>query len=62
MSGEVLVRIRPGESVDEFTSRVADSAPSITPDLADRLRSLLAVNTPVDADTALVPQLTRNAA
>lgn len=41
MSREVILRIRPGESVDEFTSRIADTAPALTPDLAARLRTLL---------------------
>jgi hypothetical protein len=47
MSGErreTVLRIRPGESVDEFTSRIADTAPLLTPDLAERLRALLAIS------------------
>lgn len=41
--GERILRIRPGESVDEFTTRIADNAPPLTPDLAERLRQLLAI-------------------
>ncbi|MEU0171585.1 hypothetical protein ABZ214_40095 [Streptomyces iakyrus] len=36
-----ILRIEPGESVEAFTSRVADSAPALTPELADQLRALL---------------------
>lgn len=36
-----ILRIEPGESVEAFISRVVDSAPALTPELAARLRALL---------------------
>jgi len=45
MSREVILRIRPGESVEEFTSRIADSAPEAPPEVIARLRALLPVGT-----------------
>lgn len=62
MSSEVLVRIRPGESIDAFTSRIADSAPPLTPVLADRLRDLLAAKAPRDTAIEQLAQPTRTAA
>ncbi|QIJ62608.1 hypothetical protein [Streptomyces sp. JB150] len=60
---EVLLTIRPGESVDEFTSRIADTAPPLTPELAATLRALLPVTTPpVAAPTAPAFQTARRAA
>ncbi|MER5909525.1 hypothetical protein ABT124_03215 [Streptomyces sp. NPDC001982] len=41
MSGETVLRIQPGESVDAFTRRIADTAPPLAPALAARLRTLL---------------------
>ncbi|MFD4343471.1 hypothetical protein ACFWQ6_01075 [Streptomyces coelicoflavus] len=40
----VVLRMQPGESEDDFTSRIADAAPAgLTPQLAARLRGLLAI-------------------
>lgn len=45
MSREVILRIRPGESVEDFIRRVAETAPPPPQDLVDRLRALLPVGT-----------------
>ncbi|MGP4085427.1 hypothetical protein [Streptomyces sp. KR55] len=59
MSREVVLRIQPGESVDAFTSRIAAAAPPLTPQLADRLRSLLAIDTEPPAERAAPAQAPR---
>lgn len=62
MSGErreVVLRIRPDETADEFTSRIADNAPPLTPDLADRLRALLAITSGSAAGPDLIRQPAR---
>lgn len=62
MSREVLVRIRPGETVDAFTTRIADSAPPLTPELAARLRTLLPIDAPVELTEASQREALSNAA
>lgn len=52
MSREIVLRMQPGESVDDFTTRIVETAPALTPQLAARLRSLLAITPPAPADTA----------
>ncbi|MFD4258168.1 hypothetical protein ACFWR9_11195 [Streptomyces sp. NPDC058534] len=51
---EVVLRIQPGESEDDFTSRIASAAPSgLTAQLAARLRTLLAIeDRPAEAPAA----------
>lgn len=62
MSREIVLRMQPGESVEAFTSRIADTAPPLTPGLADRLRSLLAITPPAPAaDTVPRPRIRRAA-
>lgn len=46
MSRQVVLRMQPGESIDDFTTRVANAAPPLTPHLAHRLRTLLAIAPP----------------
>ncbi|MEU7403859.1 hypothetical protein [Streptomyces sp. NPDC044948] len=44
MSRQVVLRMQPGESEDDFTSRIAAAAPSgLTPQLTARLHALLAI-------------------
>ncbi|MEU3899803.1 hypothetical protein [Streptomyces sp. NPDC045251] len=46
MSRHVVLRMQPGETVDDFTTRVANAAPTgLSPQLTARLRSLLAIGT-----------------
>ncbi len=58
MSRDVVLRMLPGESEDDFTSRIAGTAPAgLTPQLAARLRSLLAVkNRPAGAAASHQPR------
>lgn len=44
MSSQVVLRIQPGESMQDFTRRIADTAPSAPPDVMDRLRALLPIH------------------
>ncbi|MCX3059612.1 hypothetical protein [Streptomyces beihaiensis] len=46
MSREVVLTIQPGESADDFISRIADTAPEPSPSVLDRIRTLLAVDGP----------------
>jgi len=41
MSGETVLRMQPGESIEDFSRRVVDSAPDAPPHVMDRLRGLL---------------------
>ena len=43
MSGERVLRIQPGETAADYTRRLIDTAPPLTPDLAVRLRAILPV-------------------
>ncbi|MGW1001729.1 hypothetical protein [Streptomyces sp. NPDC002520] len=44
MSREIVLTIQPGESVEAFISRIADTAPEPPTRLLDRVRTLLAVD------------------
>lgn len=51
MSRQVVLRMQPGETVDDFTTRIANAAPAgLSPHLTDRLRSLLAIDTEPTGD------------
>jgi hypothetical protein len=43
MSGEFVLRMQPGETAEEFTCRVVDTARPLTSDAASRLRVLLPI-------------------
>ncbi|MGW1796856.1 hypothetical protein ACWCQN_12805 [Streptomyces sp. NPDC001984] len=51
MSGETVLRIQPGESLEDFTRRIVDTAPDAPPHVMDRIRTLLVPSTPA-ADPA----------
>jgi hypothetical protein len=60
MRGETVLRIQPGESVEDFTRRVVDSAPDVPPYVMDRIRTLLVPSAPAK-DTTVSRQHTRAA-
>jgi len=49
MSDRAL-QIQPGESVQDFIRRIADTAPRLTPAAADRIRTLLPIGPEESAD------------
>lgn len=55
MSSETVLRIQPGESVEDFGRRLVDTAPPLTPELAARLRALL----PIGRHAPAAPPATR---
>ncbi|WP_406168991.1 hypothetical protein [Streptomyces sp. NBC_00996] len=62
MSGETVLRIQPGESIEDFTNRIADTAPAAPPDVIDQLRDLLAIDAQAPAERAASRQPARAAA
>ncbi|MEV6791323.1 hypothetical protein AB0M87_04825 [Streptomyces sp. NPDC051320] len=58
MSREIVLTIQPGESIDDFVSRIADTAPEPTPRLMNRVRALLAVDSPAVTPLHTAPQRT----
>jgi hypothetical protein len=65
MSGGTVLRIQPGESIEDFTRRIVDSAPDAPPHVMDRIRTLLIPATPLAepaADCAAPRQPVRAAA
>ncbi|MFJ2004725.1 hypothetical protein [Streptomyces chartreusis] len=52
MSAGTVLRIQPGESVEDFTSRIAGTAPEAPPDVIDQLRALLPTSRPAAAERA----------
>lgn len=46
MSGHVVLRIRPGESLEDFTRRIVDTAPDAPPHVIDRIGALLVPSAP----------------
>jgi hypothetical protein len=53
---EIALRIQPGESAADFTRRIVDTAPRLTPVAADRLRALLPVGRTKPAAPAKPPR------
>lgn len=63
MSREIAMQIQPGESVEDFTTRIADTAPVAPSEVIDRLRALLAIDARrVPVQRAALPQTSRTAA
>ncbi|EST24488.1 hypothetical protein [Streptomyces roseochromogenus] len=58
-----VLTIQPGESVDDFISRIANTAPEPSSRLLDRVRTLLAIEEPAVTPLCAAPsQITRAAA
>lgn len=62
MSGYIELTIQPGESVEAFIHRIADTAPEPSPRVMDRVRTLLAVDTPGAVPMHTAPSRTAAAA
>ncbi|MFD1656929.1 hypothetical protein ACFSL4_01440 [Streptomyces caeni] len=59
---EVTLQIRPGEDLGAFIRRVAASAPPAPPEVIDRLRTLLPIDTPAPGGRTAPRQPVRAAA
>lgn len=62
MSQETVLTIQPGESVEDFISRIAETAPEPSPRLMDRVRTLLAVDAPAVTPLRTAPSRTTRTA